>query len=210
MSGSDAIGEHRSIRQDTRRPTRHGVDYRIANRKTAQGIPPPYGCAKHSNCPRRTRADPARNTAGATLDQSPPTAHPITLTGTAVTSGQHDLADRPTNRRRPLGHRRRRGFACECDVRAIRTRIGRKTAGRELRLKFRHERGQGLGRRRGRAPQHARPREMSDPIELEIESGGSNPIRSPLRTTEHIGSERAEEGKRQMKVARVGCPCTDG
>ncbi len=95
-------------------------------------------------------------------------------------------------------------------MRAIRTRIDRETAGRELSLKFRHECGQGLGRRRGRAPQHPRPRKMSDPIEIEIEPGGSDPIRSPLSATEHVGRERAEEGKCEMKVPRVGCPCADG
>ena len=147
---------------------------------------------------------------GRGLDQRPAATYPITRTGTAVSGGQHKLADRPTNRRRPLGHRRRRGLACECDMRPIRTRIGGETAGRELLLKIRDERRQCIGRRCGRAPQHARPREMTDPIDLQVECRGPDPIRGTLRTTEHIGCERTEESKRQMKVARVGCTCADG
>ncbi len=147
---------------------------------------------------------------GRGLDQRPATTYPITRPGTAVSGGQHKLAGRPTNRRRPVRSRRRRGLACECDMRTIRTRIGGETAGREPLPKIRGERRQCLGRRCRRAPKHARPRKMTDPIDLQIECGGTDPIRGLLRTSEHIGRERAEEGKRQMKVARMGCPCADG
>ena len=148
--------------------------------------------------------------AGTALDQRPATTYPITWPGTAVSGGQHKLADRPRNRRRPLGHRRRRGLACECDMRPIRRRIGGETAGRELLLKIRDERRQCLGRRCGRAPEYARPSEMTDPIDLQVKRSGSDPIRGALRTSERIGCERTEEGQCQMKVARVGCPCADG
>lgn len=95
-------------------------------------------------------------------------------------------------------------------MRPIRTRIGGETAGREVILKIRDERRQCLRRRCGRAPQHARPSEMTNPIDLQIEGSGSDPIRGALRTTKHIGCERTEERKRQVKVARMGCPCADG
>ena len=151
-----------------------------------------------------------RSTAGAALDQGPPTTHPISRPGTAVSGGQHKLADRPTNRHRPVRHRRRRGLARERDMRPIRTRIGGETAGRELILKIRDERRQCLGRRCGRAPEHARPSEMTDPIDLQVEGSSSDPIRGAFRTTEQIGCEWTEEGERQMKIARVGRPRADG
>ena len=201
-------GERPGVRQDTRSPTPRLADYRIANRKTSQACQ--GSGAQGIQIAHVARARRRRMTAGSALDQHPATTYPITRPGTAVSGGQHKLAGRPTNRRRPVRSRRRRGLACECDMRTIRTRIGGETAGRELLPKIRDERRQFLGRRCRRAPKHARPRKMTDPIDLQIECSGTDPIRGTLRTSEHVGRERAEECKRQMKVARVGCPCADG
>jgi hypothetical protein len=91
----------------------------------------------------------------------------------------------------------------------VRTPIGGKTAARELSSKIGHECRQGLGGRRGTAPEDARAPEVPDLIDVEIERGGAYAIRRQRGAVQGLGRERSEEGERQMKVARMGRTRTD-